>query len=525
MNGIRFSGLASGMDTDSIVKQLMQVERLPLDRFKQEKKILEWQRDDYRTLNKEMEQFRTYLFDKMLKKNTFVPKNVESSNSTIVSATANSNAPDMTSSIQVTKLATSSRWASEGAVKTDWREGINFVDGKATFAFKTTNANGVESETINITINETDTVDDVLNKINNSSLGITAMKGNFLRDDDTMQETIVFTNKSSGSGNYEIAVQDANTNTFMSNLGFQTDASNYLTGFQDGEDAELTINGMYTKQKSNTFTISGVTYTLKDVGNVTISTKTDVDLAIENIKEFVDKYNDLLDKVNGKLNETKYRDYRPLTDEQKEAMSDREIELWEERAKSGHLRRDPILSSGFSSIRTALYTKVQPGDKGINSDFDILSEIGITTTKNYLDGGKLEIDETKLRKALETEPNAVYELFAKTTDSDLSSKSSKDLTSAERQEKFNESGLVVRMRDILYDTINRIEEKAGNQYSELENYTIGKNIDDINDSIDDFERRLQQIESRYWSQFTAMEKAIQKANEQSGWLMQQFSSM
>lgn len=521
-NGIRFSGLASGMDTEGIVKQLMQTQRLPLDRMKQDKQSLEWKRDDFRSMNKEMEQFRTYLFDKMLRKDTFVPKKVESSNSSVVTATANANAPEVTTSIQVTKLATSSSWVSEGQVNSDWKNGITFTDGKAELQFITS---GV-TDPIKITLNETDTLEDVFNKINASKLGVTMMKGNFDHDNNpntALQETVVFTNKTTGSGMYNISLENAATQQLMQNLGFS--AGTGLSGFNEGQDAELTINGMATIQKSNTFQISGVTYTLQNTGNAKITSKTDVDLAISNIKEFVTKYNEFINKINGKLEEPKYRSYRPLTDDQKKSMSEKEVELWEERAKSGLLKGDSILASGLLSIRTALYSKVLPGEKGISEEYDTLTEVGLTTTKNYRDGGNLEIDETKLRKALETNPNAVYELFTKTTDSDLSAIKNEDLTLEQRKEKYNESGLVVRLRELLYDTIKKVEEKAGNSYIAPTDYTIGKNIRDLDNKMVSFERRLQQIEDRYWNQFTAMEKAMQKANEQSGWLSQQLAGM
>ena len=76
---------------------------------------------------------------------------------------------------------------------------------------------------------------------------------------------------------------------------------------------------------------------------MTINISNDTEQVFENIKKFVESYNELIGKVQEKLQETRYRDYRPLTDEQREEMTERQIELWEERAKSGLLRRDSIL--------------------------------------------------------------------------------------------------------------------------------------------------------------------------------------
>src|SRR5690606_8962365 len=119
------------------------------------------------------------------------------------------------------------------------------------------------------------------------------------------------------------------------------------------------------------------------------------------------KYNEIIGKINEKLREERYRDYRPLTDEQRKEMSDREIELWEERAKSGLLRGDIILSNALSNMRTAFYNNVDT-----DGPFKHLAEIGIKTTANYMEGGKLEINETKLKEALAQDSDAVYKLFS-----------------------------------------------------------------------------------------------------------------
>jgi flagellar capping protein FliD len=181
-------------------------------------------------------------------------------------------------------------------------------------------------------------------------------------------------------------------------------------------------------------------------------------------------------------------------------MSEKEIELWEEKAKSGTLRSDSIITSGLSKMRQDLYGPVS----GIMSEFNQLAAIGITTSSNYLDKGKLEINVDKLKKALSEDPNAVYELF------------NKDGTTAAEQ------GIGKRLRSTIKATMTDIEKKAGKSYSVNNSFVLGRNLDDLDKQISKFEAKLIQVEDRYWRQFTAMEKAIQRANEQSVYLMQQF---
>jgi flagellar hook-associated protein 2 len=120
-----------------------------------------------------------------------------------------------------------------------------------------------------------------------------------------------------------------------------------------------------------------------------------VDAIMETIVKFVDKYNEVIGKIKGELDEKRYRDYQPLTKEQRETMEEKEIELWEERAKSGTLRGDSILSGSLNKMRMDLYAPVS-GLQGVSQ----LAQIGIKTSSNYLEGGKLIIDPDKLKQAI-----------------------------------------------------------------------------------------------------------------------------
>lgn len=244
-----------------------------------------------------------------------------------------------------------------------------------------------------------------------------------------------------------------------------------------------------------------MTYTLKNThtGTVTISSTTNTDAIFNSIKSFVDKYNETIDEINKKLKETRYRDYQPLTDEQREQLTEKQAEKWEEKARSGILRGDSILSNALSSMRQALYRKVEAASKG----FQQLAQIGITTTANYLEGGKLIIDEAKLKQKIEENPEAVYRLFS---------------NNGEGANK----GIVLQLRDEIKKTIKSIEDKAGNTLKTVNQYIIGKNILDIDTRISEAEDRLKRVEDRYWKQFSAMEKAVQRANSQSMYLMNAF---
>ena len=114
--------------------------------------------------------------------------------------------------------------------------------------------------------------------------------------------------------------------------------------FSAGKNAVFTFNGLETTRSSNTFTINGFEINLKQptTAPVTFSSAPDTDKVVESVVKFVDDYNKLIEDLNSKIREPKYRDFQPLSDEQKKDMKEKEIELWEEKAKSGTLRNDPI---------------------------------------------------------------------------------------------------------------------------------------------------------------------------------------
>ncbi|MFC5557613.1 flagellar filament capping protein FliD [Ureibacillus thermophilus] len=248
---------------------------------------------------------------------------------------------------------------------------------------------------------------------------------------------------------------------------------------------------------------------------VTLTSSTNVDDIIDRIKEFVKTYNELITELNNKINEPKYRDYQPLTTLQRKEMENKEIELWEQKAKSGLLRGDDILREGLSSIRSLIY---QSNPALPNTKYNTLYSIGINTTKNYLSGGTLEIDESKLRAALEEDPDAVVQLL--TMNGDEKAK----VTVNGETKTVDTRGFLRKIRAEIDKIELKIEQRAGRAAMNETQYTLGKYLRDINQRIKDWQDRLTGIEQRYWTRFTQMEKMISQANSQSSMLMGQFYS-
>ncbi|MFD1020308.1 flagellar filament capping protein FliD [Thalassobacillus hwangdonensis] len=373
---------------------------------------------------------------------------------------------------------------------------VSFQQKYGTFGLETYDEEGNASK-LNFAFDGSKSLNNVINDINNSDIGVNAFY-------DSFSDKLTLTRDQTGNLN-DSGDEIITSGTFLNNvLGFAGVTED------GGQNASFTINGLSTERFSNTFEINDVTFTLKNTFDstvagsghapATIGVSTDSEKVFENIKGFIEKYNETIGKINEKLNEEYYRDYKPLTDEEREAMTEKQAELWDEKAQSGLLKRDPLLSGGLSQLRTDFYSPIS----NISTQFSQLAQIGITTSSNYREGGKLEINEADLKKAIQDDPEAVKELFTANGDT------------------YQEKGILRRMQDSLKGTMDRIYERAGRTTYTNEQFTMGRNLKDMNDQIDRFQDRLVQIEDRYWRQFTEMEKAIQRMNSQSSQLMNYF---
>lgn len=246
---------------------------------------------------------------------------------------------------------------------------------------------------------------------------------------------------------------------------------------------------------------------------VTLTSTTNIDDMVTKIKDFVNTYNGLILDLNNLTKESKYRDFPPLTAAQKKEMEEKEIEMWEEKAKSGLLRGDSIIQNGLSSMRNLIYQS-NPGLS--NSKYNTLFSIGITTSKNYNEGGTLEINETKLRAVLEEDPDAVTALFR-----NAAGKEKDEIIVNNETKVVDTRGYLQKLRDAMDDIKINIENRAGRSTMTETQFTLGKYLRDVNNRIETWEDKLISIEDRYWKQFSAMEAAISKANSQFALFAQQ----
>ncbi len=160
----------------------------------------------------------------------------------------------------------------------------------------------------------------------NGNAAKTGVKASF----DRSTGVLYLSSSSTGSSSKIEITSNSGTNALVE--VFKLDTSKLSV---TGDDAEFTVNGGDPiKSSSNTVTINGAQVTLRGSGEATISAVTDRSGAIDKIKEFVNKYNEIIDLFSTAASTKRNRDYQPLTSEEKSAMSENEIELWEKKARA-----------------------------------------------------------------------------------------------------------------------------------------------------------------------------------------------
>lgn len=307
-----------------------------------------------------------------------------------------------------------------------------------------------------------------------------------------------------------ISGTDAASNQFIKEL-FGNDTYTFspqmTAQITAGQNAKITVDGVTMERNTNTFELDGITMELTGTTGagdppISLTTSRDTDKIIDSLKSFVEDYNTLIEELNSYVaEEATYKKYAPLTDAQKKEMSDREIELWEEKSKKGLLHNDSNVSSFLSDMRMVLYSSVE--DAGL-----ALYDIGIETSDNWRDNGKLIIDEETLKSMVATNADNIRKLF---TD--------------------KEQGVAVKLQEAIKEAANvssgspgSMVRYAGTKDVLITSNTIYDEMKRISETLSKLNTKYELERTRYWKQFNAMEQAISNMNSQSSWLTQQFSS-
>lgn len=370
----------------------------------------------------------------------------------------------------------------------------------------TPDADGKYTLTINdvdITVDKDATVANLMSAVNKSDANVT-MTYSSLTNSFTVESK-----EMGGAGKVDIRSSDV-----TKALGIADD--NGTVGFTSGQNSVFEINGQEIYLNDNSYTLDGTTFTFNDnmeVGETyTATISKDSTTVKDTVKKFVEDYNQLIEDVYGYIGTAPAKDsngdsYDPLTDDERDEMSEDEITKWEEKAKQGVLYNDSTVSTIMSQIRTALYNSVTLDD---GTKFGIYS-MGIKTSSEWSEHGKLEIDDDAFDKAFENNQDAIVKLF---TDSEngVMAKVNKVMDSAVKSSgKAETRGTLVR--------------KAGKENSSVTtDSTIYKEMKRIQERMSDLQTKYSEKEEYWWKVFTNMESALSDLNSQTSYISSYFGT-
>lgn len=508
ISSIRLSGLATGMDTDAMVKSMLTADQEKIDKAQQKEQTVKWQQEIYREVMSDIIDFNDKYFsltskDSILSNSAWNTLSITSSNSSVISATGNAGATNVDYKFNVKKLAETAKAQSsiEGLKKESKLVSLGAKEGEQ-FKFelgKDDTGNTIYSS--DITIEADDTIDTLITKINNS------VDGKIKASYSEMTGKFTVETKDTGSNTeFKIVGEDGSSSKALDFLDLKTkNSSGNLVKFDEngakGSNSEIEVSskdGTFKKilsQESNTFTIDNIKYTVNSTGSAEITSKQDASSVVQKMKTFVDDYNKIMDKIYDLVTEKKDSDYSPLTEAQKEEMSEKEIENWEKKAKAGVLRNDNELRKFIEDMKGAVYGELE--GLGIS-----LSDIGINSVSDYNKPGQLSLDEEKFSKALKENGELVY--------------------------KATTAGLE-KIKKVTYNYAGSsgsvFAKKAGiEKTSTAANNLFSEQIKKQEERIKELKAKMQERQEELYAKFASLESSMNTLNSQMNYLINSMSS-
>lgn len=306
----------------------------------------------------------------------------------------------------------------------------------------------------------------------------------------------------------QVAITDAKGSSLATVLFGTADAQTFKKGSDLVMDAYLggSSDATPVTRSTNSFTLDGVTLNIKGqpTGSVSFTASSNVDDLYSRISDFVDAYNAIIDKVNTYVTQAPYglgsgngstESYDPLTDAQKKEMTADEITAWNEKAQQGLLQNDQTLSSILSDLREAM-------ERTVSASGLTLGQIGISTAAyDYTSGGKLVIDETTLKSALQTKSDQVSQLFTDT------------------------NGIAANVKSVLnnyvgeYGNSGALYSIAGNKdFSTGSGSQLDSQIADYEETIKNLKAQLTTEQNFWQTKFSTMESKLSVLSSQYNYL-------
>lgn len=534
---LRMTGMYSGMDTETIVSQLVKAKSTKVTNLKNEQKKLEWKQTAWQDLNSKIYNMYSKTLSNLRLTSAYSKKSTVSSDSTKATVVASEGAVNGTQTLQVNKLAksgylTGAKLAGKTTTTTgtdgkdvtkvvNWEttDKLSEIDSNLTGkTISLTTGTGTDAKTTDIEITADMTINDLVAKFKDAGVNASF--------DTTNQRFFI---NSTGTGSAKNFTLSSDDSTALASLGLDPNATyTDINGSKnscvkiEGQDAEIVLNGATFTSDSNTFSINGLTINTLGVTDeeISIVTSTDYDGIYNTIKDFLTEYNDLINEMDKLYNADSARKYDMLTDDQKESMTDDEVEQWEDKIKSALLRKDNSLYNVMNTLTTTMmdgYYENNLSDKQKKNMS--ASEISAWYKEN---GGKKHylsdygIGTLSYFEAQDNEHHA-YHINGDADDEFTSTKEDK-LKAAIAEDPEGTANFFATLCKTLYSKLDETMSESTEYSSIYKVYNdkqLKKDYKDYTKKISDAEDELNDYEDRWYNKFSKMEVALSKLQSQT----------
>lgn len=559
---MRVSGIISGLDTDSIVQELVSAYNTKTEKYQKEQTKLSWKQEIWKGLNTKVYSLYNNV-GKLRFSSAYSTKKTTSSDTTKATVSASNNAVNGTQKLHVLATAQSGYLTGgklslreevtdadgttklqdvKGAVKAETKlSELGFTGDEASLNINTTDEDG-NAVTKTVSLTKDSTIQDVVNALkdnglnasfdaNNGRIFVSSKNTGKAADFSLSSATTKLVEKKDADGN---VIKDSNGKPEMESvtlsgeeqvaskkliglLGLDTDSSNTYGNKAakiDGRDAVIALNGVKYTNTTNDFAINGLNISvngvtddvadpdstdlssLNDSTAISINTTTDSQGIYDTVKDFLTEYNNIINEITKLYNADSAGSYEPLTDDEKDKMSDTEIEKWETKIKDSLLRRDSSLSSVMNTMMTSMSQPIEINGKSYSlSSFGIQTLGYLNAAENEQNAYHIDGDEDdentsgnqdKLMAAITSDPDTVIE-FMKQLSTNL-------YKSIDDQMQSND----LRSRYKIYN-----DKEMDKQYTNLTK------------TIKEWESKVSDKEDYYYKQFSNMETALAKLQSQT----------
>jgi len=534
---LRMTGMYSGMDTESIVSQLVKTKSTKVTNLKNEQKKLEWKQTAWQDLNSKIYNMYSKTLSNLRLTSAYSKKSTVSSDSTKATVVASEGAVNGTQTLKVNKLAksgyltgakldgkTTTTTGTDGkdvtkVVNWETTDKLSEIDSNLTGkTISITTGSGTDAKATDIEITADMTINDLVAKFKDAGVNASF--------DTTNQRFFI---NSTGTGSAKNFTLTSDDSTALASLGLDPNTTyTDINGSKnscvkiEGQDAEIVLNGATFVSDSNTFSINGLTINTLGVTDEEISlvTSTDYDGIYNTIKDFLTEYNDLINKMDKLYNADSARKYDMLTDDEKDSMTDDEVEQWEDKIKSALLRKDNSLYNVMNTLTTTMmdgYYENNLSDKQKKNMS--ASEISAWYKEN---GGKKHylsdygIGTLSYFEAQDNEHHA-YHINGDADDEFTSTKEDK-LKVAIAEDPEGTANFFATLCKTLYSKLDETMSESTEYSSIYKVYNdkqLKKDYNDYTTKISDAEDELNDYEDRWYNKFSKMEVALSKLQSQT----------